>query len=104
MVSSERVDPFFRPPQAALSTGAFGRKSPKGRDRGDADGAERVCHGRQTPDFGSGAGQHREQSRALAEGDGSPFCQPLLKARSARSFAAGGRLFFGSFLLAEQKK
>jgi hypothetical protein len=34
----------------------------------------------------------------------SPFCRPSTKARSAGSKRQPGRLFFGYFLLAEQKK
>jgi len=40
----------------------------------------------------------------VAEGTGSPFRQPLSKARNAGEKRLPGRLFFGYFLLAEQKK
>jgi hypothetical protein len=40
----------------------------------------------------------------VAEGAGSPFRQPRSKARSAGKKRHPGRLFFGYFLLAMQKK
>ncbi|QBC26780.1 hypothetical protein U737_07615 [Methylomonas sp. LW13] len=40
----------------------------------------------------------------MTEGLGSPFCQPRSKARTAGSKRRPGRLFFGYFLLATQKK
>ncbi|TAK61553.1 MAG: hypothetical protein EPO18_13720 [Methylobacter sp.] len=64
-------------PSAAPSTGAFGGNKP---DRGAAG------------------------SRALPEGHGRPFWQPPAKARNAGSKRQPGRLFFGYFLLAKQKK
>jgi len=45
------------------------------------------------------AGMHR-----VDEGAGSPFRQPRSKARNGGSKRHPGGLFFGSFLLAEQKK
>jgi len=41
---------------------------------------------------------------ALTKGQGSPFRQPSSKARSAGNKRHPGRLFFGDFLLAKQKK
>ena len=46
----------------------------------------------------------RQGCRTSAEGLGSPFCRPSAKARSAGNKRHPGRLFFGYFLLAEQKK
>jgi hypothetical protein len=40
----------------------------------------------------------------LPEGQGWPFWQPLSKARNAGEKRHPGRLFFGYFLLAKQKK
>jgi len=64
-------------PYAAPSTGVFGGISPLGAMQG--------CI-------------------ALTEGQGWPFWQPPSKARSAGLKRHPGRLFFGYFLLAKQKK
>ena len=63
-------------PYAAPSTGAFGGNSPKGA----------------------------EWIPPVVRGTGSPFGQPPPKARSAGSKRRPGRIFFGDFLLARQKK
>jgi len=62
---------------AAPSTGVFGGISPLGAMQGGI---------------------------ALTEGQGWPFWQPPSKTRSAGDKRHPGRLFFGYFLLAKQKK
>ncbi|AMK76316.1 hypothetical protein A1342_17795 [Methylomonas methanica] len=46
----------------------------------------------------------RQGCRSFSEGQGWPFRKPSPKARSAGNKRRPGRLFFGYFLLATQKK
>ncbi len=54
--------------------------------------------------FGNSPLGVRQGCRTLPEGQGCPFWQTLINARSAGSKRHPGRIFFGYFLLAKQKK
>ncbi len=60
---------------------------------------------RRVPELSAGSARRGDAwMRRVDEGAGSPYRQPPAKARNAGNKRHPGRLFFGYFLLAEQKK